>query len=55
MMLPMSWDEDAEVYIYVRDAKGELPDYGSAGGMSPEEAETRAFFAAGSGKQTPGR
>lgn len=55
MMLPMSWDEDAEVYIYVRDASGTLPDYGSAGGMSLEEAETRAFFAEDSDKQKPDR
>ena len=45
IMLPMSWDEDAEVFLYCRDRQAKLPDYASASGMSTEEAETRAFFA----------
>ena len=46
VMLPMSWDEEAttEVFMYVRDRDGVLPDFESGGGMSAEEAETRAFF-----------
>ncbi len=45
-MMPMSWDEAAttEVFMYVRDRDGVLPDFESGGGMSAEEAETRAFF-----------
>jgi len=45
IMVPMSWDEDAEVFLYCRDRQGQLPEYTSASGMSAEEAETRAFFA----------
>lgn len=45
IMVPMSWDEDAEVFLYCRDRQGQLPEYASASGMSAEEAETRAFFA----------
>lgn len=45
IMVPMSWDEDAEVFLYCRDRQAQLPDYASSSGMTTEEAETRAFFA----------
>ena len=44
IMVPMSWDEDAEVFLYCRDQQGQLPDYARASGMTPEEADTRSFF-----------
>ena len=45
IMVPMSWDEDAEVFLYCRDRRAQLQDYASVSGMTAEEADTRAYFA----------